>query len=396
MSAHYDAVIIGAGPIGLSLACALADAGFTAAVLDRQPRAAFSEPTPDGREIALTHRSVGILQSLGLWQRFAAEDVAPISQARVLNGVSPSYLGFDTHGSGLVALGYLVANHVIRKAAYEAAMSHTSVALQDGVLVKKVEARADEAEVLLADGTSLRARLVVAADSRFSETRRRMGIGAGTRAFGRTAIVCRLAHEAPSEGIAYECFGYGRTLAILPLNGGMASAIVTVASDQVDALLRLPPEEFAASLLDQFGARLGRMRLVGERYSYPLVAVYADRFAAHRFALAGDAAVGMHPVTAHGFNLGLYGVEALTWALTVARREGRDIGSLQALLRYDEEHRRATRPLYLGTNALVGLFTDDRVPARVVRAAVLRIAEHLPPLKGAITRQLTGSWHPRT
>jgi 2-polyprenyl-6-methoxyphenol hydroxylase-like FAD-dependent oxidoreductase len=98
----------------------------------------------------------------------------------------------------------------------------------------------------------------------------------------------------------------------------------------------------------------------------------------------------MHPVTAHGFNCGLYGVESLTRAVRGARAAGRDIGSTAVLNRYQSEHRRATRPIYLGTNVLVSLFTDDQMPARFVRTAVLRLANRLPPLKAGITRQLTG------
>ena len=391
MENHQDVVIIGAGPAGLSLACALADAEFSVTVLERQPRAALADPAPDGRDIALTHRSAGILQALGLWQRFPAGDVAPIREARVLNGESPRFLRFDTQGSGHSALGYLVSNHVVRKAAFEAAAARGSVTLLDGVRVEDVNAACSAGEVQLADGRALSARLVIAADSRMSETRRQMDIGAELRDFGRDVIVCRMAHDAPSDGIAYECFGYGRTLAVLPLNQRQVSAVVTVPTDRSDALMRLPAQDYAAMVRDQFGARLGEMRLAGERYAYPLVAVYAHRFAIHRFALVGDAAVGMHPVTAHGFNFGLYGVEVLTRVLAAARAAGQDIGIFETLRRYEAEHRRATRALYLGTNALVGLFTDDRGPARAARAVVLSIAERLPPLKAAITRQLTGA-----
>ncbi|MDP3857936.1 MAG: 5-demethoxyubiquinol-8 5-hydroxylase UbiM [Stagnimonas sp.] len=392
--ALHDVVIVGAGPVGLTLAAALADAGFEVALIERQVRAALSDPQPDGREIALTHRAVDILRSLGLWQRIPAEAVSSIRAARVLNGRSSSYLGFDPQDSGHSALGYLVPNQIIRKAAYAAVAARTAVDLRAGVQIETIQTAGDAAIVQLADGSCLHTRLLVAADSRFSETRRRMGIGAHSRDFGRTVVVCRLAHERPSDGIAYECFGYERTLALLPLNGQMVSAVVTVASDQAEALLQMPPEDFAASLQAQFGARLGRLRLVGERHAYPLVAVHADRFSAHRFALAGDAAVGMHPVTAHGFNLGLYGVDALTRVLSAARGSGRDIGQLQTLSAYDAEHRRATLPLYLGTNALVGLFTDNRLPARLARTAVLRLADHARPLKAALMQRLTDALPP--
>jgi 2-polyprenyl-6-methoxyphenol hydroxylase-like FAD-dependent oxidoreductase len=125
-----------------------------------------------------------------------------------------------------------------------------------------------------------------------------------------------------------------------------------------------------------------------------LVGVLAHRFAAPGFALVGDAAVGMHPVTAHGYNLGLYGVQVLARQLADARRADRPIGSLAVLQSYADEHRRQALPLYLGTNAVVSLFTDERPPARLARRLVLGVAEHAPGvsslLKAAITRQLTG------
>jgi 2-polyprenyl-6-methoxyphenol hydroxylase-like FAD-dependent oxidoreductase len=158
--------------------------------------------------------------------------------------------------------------------------------------------------------------------------------------------------------------------------------------------LALDDDAFAERIMAQAGGRLGALRAVGPRHHYPLVAVYAQRFVAPRFALVGDAAVGMHPVTAHGYNFGLYGVEVLARELLRARHAGADLGALPALLAYEREHRRVTWPVYLGTNAIVSLFTDERAPAKVARRAVLRVAEHAPGLsaliKAAVTRQLTG------
>lgn len=390
MANGLDIIIIGAGPAGLSLAIALADAGFGVTVVEKLPRAVLADPPADGREIALTHRAADILRSLGMWQNYPAEDVSPIREARVLDGKSPHFLGFDTHGTQQTELGYLVPNNVIRKSAFEVASSRPSIEIISDVAVSAVTTTAEAAEVRLANGQILTAPLMVAADSRFSDARRRMGIGADMRDFGRTVIVCRLSHELPHNGIAHECFYYGRTLAVLPLHGSMSSAVITLSADQSNAMLQMPIPEFEKLVSEQFDSRLGAMRLVGERHSYPLVAVYAQRFATHRFALLGDAAVGMHPVTAHGFNCGLYGVESLTRTLRGARAAGRDIGSMSVLTRYQSEHRRATRPIYLGTNVLVSLFTDDQMPARFFRTAVLRLANRLPPLKAGITRQLTG------
>lgn len=392
-----DVLIIGAGPAGLSLACALADAGMSVRLLEQQARAALDDPPEDGREIALTHRARHVMQTLGLWDRLPPREIAPLREARVLDGDRPAALRFappDLGQPGAEPLGWLVPNHLIRRAALAAACSRPGVQLQCDARVDALSLGDARAELTLAGGQRLAAPLVVAADSRLSRTRTMAGIGASMRDFGRTVIVARIAHERANEGIAWECFRYGNTLALLPMNDGEASAVVTLPSDEAPRWLGLSDADFAARIEAQAGGRLGAVRMASARHHYPLVGVYAHHFATRRFALVGDAAVGMHPVTAHGFNFGLYGAQVLARELGAARAAGGDPGDPAALQAYADEHRRTTLPVYLGTNLVVSLFTDERAPARVARRAVLGIAERAPGLgsliKAAVRRQLTG------
>jgi ubiquinone biosynthesis UbiH/UbiF/VisC/COQ6 family hydroxylase len=401
-TAAGDVLIVGGGPAGLALAAALDGIGLRSTVLESQGEAALAEAAPDGRDIALTHRGVDILRQLGLWARLPEAAIAPIREARVLDPKAPSILSFDAQGSARDALGYLVPNHLIRRAAHAEAASRAGVRLLCDARVRSVRAGHAGApgEVVLDDGRRLHARLIVAADSRLSTTRRAFGIGAQMHDFGRTVIVCRLGHSRAHADVAYECFGYGRTLAILPMTGGEVSAVVTAPADDAQALMALAPEAFVATIerqLAEAGARrgegapqLGTLRLAGERHAYPLVAVYAHRFACEGAALIGDAAVGMHPVTAHGYNLGLYGVEVLAEVLREARAAGRDIGSRAVLAAFEARHRRASLPIFLGTQLVVRLFTDESAPGKLLRGAVIAGARHLPPLRAAITQQLTG------
>ena len=162
------------------------------------------------------------------------------------------------------------------------------------------------------------ASLVVAADSRFSEIRRKMGIPASMLDFGRVAIVCRMKHRESNQATAWECFHYGQTLAVLPLSEYESSIVITVPTDKADHFMTQPVSAFNQDVEQQFGGKLGAMDLNGERFAYPLVAVWANRFVGPRFAVIGDAAVGMHPVTAHGFNLGLRG--STRWPAWSGRR----------------------------------------------------------------------------
>jgi ubiquinone biosynthesis UbiH/UbiF/VisC/COQ6 family hydroxylase len=331
-----------------------------------------------------------VLEGLGLWQRLPAGEIAPLRRAQVRDGVSPWVLPFDASAQGHEQLGWLVPNHRLREAAFAAARDTSQVRLVGGAQVTALERRADGTSVHLADGSTAHGALVVAADSRLSTVRRMAGIGAHSYDFGRTAIVARLAHERAHEGVAHEMFRYGNTLALLPMAGLQVSAVVTVQADSVAEWQALDDHAFAIRVEAQCGGVLGTMRPAGARHAYPLVAVYAQRFVAPQFALIGDAAVGMHPVTAHGYNFGLYGVEVLARELAAARGSGKGLGQLAPLLVYEREHRHTTLPVYLGTNAIVRLFTDERPVAKAVRGAVLRAAGRLPPLQHAITRQLTG------
>ena len=428
MTPHSNVLIVGAGPAGLSLAISLAQAGFAATVVEQQSDTALAAPAPDGREIALTHPSRATLQRLGSWAGLAAHEVGEIHQAQVHDGPLGQHSALELHApispvsplspsaaavtgsasaTGTGALGFIVPNAALRRTAYAVAARTPGVRIIANAQVTRVATLADHAELHYlpagAPGQSvsgqpqrLCAPLLVAADSRFSATRRQLGIGAQMSDFGRTVIVSRMRHTLPHSNVAHECFGYERTLAVLPLpndpQGGhpLCSVVVTAGTADAAALMALSPEAFAAQVQAQFSQRLGPMVLQGERHAYPLVATYAQRFAAHRCALLGDAAVGMHPVTAHGYNLGLAGVERLTAAVVQARQRGQDIGHAEVLAGYARAHHRHAWPIYQGTNAIVRLYTDARPVPRLLRQLVLQSARRLPPLQAAIVEQLTG------
>ena len=131
------------------------------------------------------------------------------------------------------------------------------------------------------------------------------------------------------------------------------------------------------------------MQLVSTRHAYPLVTAYASQIVAQRFALIGDAAVGMHPVTAHGFNFGLCSVDVLAGEIIAAHARGGNIAATALLERYQRKHRIRTRPLFIATHAIAKLYGDDTIPARLLRTASLRIGNRIAPLKRAVAHMLT-------
>ena len=385
----YDILVVGAGPAGLSFARSLKDSGLNMLVIEKAPLDDLRNPAPDGREIALTHLSVKLMKDLGAWARIPAESISPIRAAKVLNGNSSYFLDFNSKNVSGDALGYLVPNYLIRKSLFEEVEPLSNVEIISETVVESLTTNSQGGTVKLSNGETREATLIVAADSRFSATRREMGISSSMTDFAKTAIVCRMEHDLPHEQIAYECFHYGRTLAILPMAGNLSSIVITVHNELAEQIVNMSEEAFNADIQQRFGNQLGDMRLVGERHTYPLIAVHANKFFANRFALIGDASVGMHPVTAHGFNLGLRGQATLAREIMRAVKRDRDIGARRVLAKYERQHMLVTKPMYWGTNGLVGLFTDERPPVKALRSLALRVANNLPPIKRIIKNRLT-------
>lgn len=386
---NVDVAIVGAGPAGLCFARSLAGSGLSVALVERQPRQALAAPAFDGREIAMTHASRAILERLGVWRHFDPRDVSDLREAKVIDGDDEHGLLVSAADGRSDRLGWLVPNHLIRKAAYDEVAEQADVCLLAERAVRGVAQERGGIVLALEDGARVRARLLVAADSRFSQLRRMLGIGAASHDHGMRMLVCRVEHERPHHHVAWEWFDYGQTLALLPLNGHRASVVLTLPPQRMREVEELDDAAFAADVQRRFRDRLGAMRTVGTRHVYPLVSVYADRFVAPRAALVGDAAVGMHPVTAHGFNLGLQGQAKLAGAVLDAHRAGRDIGSDAVLARYQRGHRAEAWPMFMATRLVTGLYTSERPALRRLRGATLRIADRLPPFRRVIASRLT-------
>jgi len=382
-------LISGGGLVGGPLACALAQAGLSVAVIDAEDPLIATQPGFDGRASAVALGPQRVLKGAGLWA--AIEPLAaPIEQIRVTDGASPLFLHYDHLALGDEPFGWIVENRVMRRAIQarlaELPQAHSFAPAR----LATVARGADKVTATLDDGTVIEAALAVAADGRRSALRQTAGIGVTTWAYGQSAIVCTVAHALPHHSTAQEHFLPAGPFAILPLPGNRSSIVWTEKDRLVPAILAQDEAGFMAELRERFGDFLGELTLEGPRFAYPLTLQIAHAYTARRLALVGDAAHGMHPVAGQGMNMGLRDVAALAEALVEAKRLGQDLGSALVLQRYARWRRFDNGLMLLLTDAMVRLFSNAFPPLRLARDLGLAAVNRLPGLKRLFMRHAMG------
>jgi 2-octaprenyl-6-methoxyphenol hydroxylase len=395
MADDIELLIAGGGLNGMLLGVAVAEAGLTVAVVDRQDPVAMLDEAFDGRASAIAYGSKLVLEGAGVWPLVASE-AEPIREIRVADDGSPLFLHYDHRDlvpaeAEAAALGYIVENRVLRRALFERLRALPSLKLVAPQTVETV-ARDDTAAVTtLADGTRLSARLVAAADGKDSPLRKAAGIRAVEWRYQQVGIVTTVAHERPHAGIAVEHFLPAGPFAILPMTGNRSSIVWTENAALAPHLMKLPDGEFAKELHSRFGDFLGRIEPVGPRWAYPLSLMQAERYIARRLALVGEAAHVIHPIAGQGLNVGIRDVAALAEAAVDARRLGLDIGDDTVLERY-QRGRRLDAVLLAGvTDGLNRLFSNTIAPVKLVRDLGLAAVNRMPPLKRLLMQHAMGA-----
>ncbi|MDE2209484.1 MAG: FAD-dependent monooxygenase [Betaproteobacteria bacterium] len=383
----HDVAIVGAGPVGATLALALADSDLDVVVVD--PRAAGEAARTD-RSLALSHGARLVFERLGVWAGLAATEgaVTPIVTIDVSQARGFGALTLDAGEQGLPALGYVVSYRALQ-CALDAALQSTQVAMRYGTAARSVAGSADAAKVEIdgGPGSALNARLAVVADGAGSTIE---GIARTRRDYRQVALVAAIALSRPHEGVAYERFTPDGPVALLPERDHYA-LVWTQTPERAARLLDMPAAEFLAALAAHFGRRSGGFTGVAKRRSFPLVLEVATATTATRVAVIGNAAQALHPIAGQGFNLGLR--DAWELAQTVLQSPRDDLGSAAMLDRHRRGRALDRRAGIAFTHGLVQLFGNNRPWLSVPRGIGLALLDAMPLAKRAFTRAMLFGIH---
>ncbi|HVO87621.1 MAG TPA: FAD-dependent monooxygenase [Casimicrobiaceae bacterium] len=378
---HYDAIIVGAGPVGAALALAISDCDLNVLALDARPRGASLR---GDRSIALSHGARLIFERLQVWCDLAtvSGSVTPITSVDVsqVGGFGTTHL--SAREQGVPALGYVVP-YTALQAALDRALDTARVAVRYDVDVTSVGATSAYAAVRMGDGVeSLTARLVVVADGGTATV---PGVSRRREDYGQVAVTARVWTARPHGGVAYERFTPDGPLALLP-EGDHYGVVWTQLPAQAASTMSLSDADFLRALAEAFGDRAGAFTRVAARRSFPLALEVAYPTTLRRTVLIGNAAQALHPVAGQGFNLGLR--DAWDLGRTIGETPREELGGDRMLARYARRRRVDRRGEIALTHGLVRAFSGDDNILRWVRGAGLALLDAMPLAKQAFTRAM--------
>ncbi len=388
-AADRPPVIVGGGHTGLLLALALEQAGLPVVLLDREPLEATLATDFDGRALGLMQGACRVLETLGLWSELAPV-ATPIWGVDVEDRGSGARIAYDARSVGDAPFGYGIETRLLRSTLLRAALARPGITFHPATVVTGLRRQPDRLVLALADGHSLATSLLLGADGRASAVRALAGIPLRRYDYRQTALTFAVRLRRPQSPRVRELLRPAGPLALLPIGPQLCSITWIEQTELAKALLAAGPVHLAAALQAELGSAEPFGEVVGRPTGHPLQGQLAARYIAPRVALAGDAAHGLHPIHAQGWNLGVRDVAALAEVLAEAAAHGQDPGSPEVLLRYQRWRAGDAALTFNLTDNLNRLFSNDLEPAKLLRSAGLGLVDRLAPLKRLVIRQGMG------
>lgn len=393
MEYDYDLIIVGAGVVGCSLACALLDSDLRVLLInaEEKPR----PPAPDApvhpRVSAINLGCQRFLDQVGVWRGIPAQRRGGFAAMEVWDAVGRGRIRFDSFALGQEFLGFVVENPSLH-AALRQRLAESAITVFDDCPVTSVTRKIGNPAgnlVMLENGDTLTCTVLVGADGAASTVRRGAGITATSRDYQHTALVATISVERHHNGIARQVFLADGPLALLPLANGQCSIVWSTTPGEAEWLREMSAEEFGEELGKASEYCLGGITGVGERLCFPLRSLQAESYCREGVALVGDAAHVFHPLAGLGVNLGIADALSLAAVLQAARLRGEPLGGLPVLRRYERWRRSDNGAVIHSVDAIKWLFQQQGSWPRLRRAG-MSLGNHSGPAKRWLIRQALG------
>jgi 2-polyprenylphenol 6-hydroxylase len=389
--ARHDILIVGAGLVGLTFACALRSSPWDIGIVEASDRDEGPlDETLDIRVSAITRASERIFAALGAWEHMEQQRVTTLRQMYVWDARGSGSIRFDSADIGEDRLGTIVENQVMQRALVECLSSSERLTWYRPQRLTALEVKDDHVEVTVDSGSTVQSRLVVGADGADSPVRLLAGIRTRGWRYPQHALVANVRTSEPHRESAWQVFLPTGPLALLPLPDQHSAVVWSTTSEEAQRLQSLDRDAFLAELQVAFGTRLGRMVGVGPRATFPLRLLHALEYVRPRLALVGDAAHTIHPLAGQGVNLGFLDAAVLAEVLLDSSGRRGDPGSFLPLRRYERWRKGDNMLMLAAMEGFHRLFGARALPVRELRNRGLLLVDGAGPIKNLIMRYASG------
>lgn len=376
---RFDVAVVGGGAAGHAAALVAAIGGFRTILF--APPVSF----PPGRTAALMQGSIDLLSELDAWQTLTPH-AAPLRAIRIVDAtrrlIRAPEVTFHASEIGLPAFGYNIPNGVL----VDGLMRHAKAFDNLTIVAEPVEAieHGDDLVTLRSGEKSFTTPLVIAADGARSLARDAAGIRVRRWGYSQAALVATLSIQHLHDGVSTEFHSETGPFTLVPLPGNRTSLVWVDRPDAAKRAMEFSTEDFSSAVETRAQSIHGAMRLDSKPALFPLGAAIADRFAARRIMLVGEAAHLFPPIGAQGLNLGFRDVAALKHVLSAHRH---DTGSLSALSAYHNMRQSDVRSRTLAVDLLNRSLLTDFLPVQMARGLGLSLASSVRFVRHALMRQ---------
>jgi 2-octaprenyl-6-methoxyphenol hydroxylase len=384
-----DVAIVGGGIVGVTLACALKNSGIDVVLIEAQSQEAAASKK---QAYALSLQSGNIFSCIGVWQQILA-DISKFRMICISDADRAGVVKLQTKDLGKDFLGYVGEHRVILTALQDFIADCDNVRWLSPAEILGIDRQEFGATITVRiDGRerTLKTKLLVGADGSRSRVRSWAGIKTRGWKYWQSCVAFTVKHQAPQNDIAFERFWPSGPMGILPLPGNRCQIVWTNPHAEAKVLQEMDERDFLTKLEQYTGGLLGKLELASDRFLFPVQLMQSDRYVQSRLALIGDAAHCCHPVGGQGLNLGIKDAAALAQVLRQAHQQQEDLGNLKILKRYESWRKQENLAILGFTDFLDRMFSNNWLPAIIVRRLGLLMMQYLPPLKIYFLKLMTG------
>lgn len=382
----FDVIVVGGGLVGTACALALANQKLNVALLEsKAPSAVSLDAAWDSRIYAISPGNAAWLETLGVWNTLDQTRICAIEDMQIYGDAAEAQLQFKAYDANQINLGLIIENRQLLQGLWSC-LKASGVKAMTGADCVAVNWQRDKTTLTLADGQSLTARLLIAADGGNSWLRAEADIAVQTRDYGQMAVVANFETELPHQHVAMQWFREDGVLAWLPLPGKRISMVWSTSNQNANELLALDEPALADVVAEAGGGVLGKLKVINPASAFPLCLQTAHSLIKPRLALVGDAAHLIHPLAGQGVNLGFRDV--ITLADTLAQRHAaQDIGDMMLLRRYERARKTDMMAMRWVTHGLHGLFASEQPMVKKLRNWGLHLTNRQSLVKKHLIKQ---------